>query len=224
MDDALKPDDREKSGAESREAGQKKNAERQKRLPPRRLGESARQASFARTATTGGGAGSAAPVHGAARTAGRFVLAVAGCVVLRHFCVHCRSVELARPSCHAPVSPSAPYCRKIPAGGLCAGFRSRRAPGCVFKRILIQNRGRSIHICLLTGHTGELQRSISLTIERRWKGAGGRRWAERRGVLLACHRSTGTKKMGFKSSNQSTHAIFRQAGNSANRNVVFQGA
>lgn len=86
MDDALKPDDREKSGAESREAGQEKNAERQERLPSRRLGKSARQASFPPAST--GGAGSAARVHRATRTAGRFVFAVAGCVVLRHFCVH----------------------------------------------------------------------------------------------------------------------------------------
>lgn len=37
VDDALEPDDREKSGAESGQAGQEENAKRQQGLPARRL-------------------------------------------------------------------------------------------------------------------------------------------------------------------------------------------
>lgn len=130
-------------------------------------------------------------------------------------CTDCRSVELERPSCHAPVSPSAPYCRKSPPA-VCVGFLSWRAPGWVFRRNLIQYRGRYIHICVLTGNTGELQRSISLAIERRWKGAAAKRWAGRCWVPLASHGSTGTKEGGFESFNQSVWAIFRRTSNSAN--------
>lgn len=111
VDDALEPDDREKSGAETRQAGQKENAKREQRLPPCWLCQSARQASFAPSSTRG--AGSAVPVHRAPGIGGRFVLAVADCVVLRHFCVRCRLDLLRRPSCHAPVSPSTPYSRKL---------------------------------------------------------------------------------------------------------------
>lgn len=88
VDDALEPDNREKSGAESCQAGQKKNAEREQRLPPCRLCQSARQASFAPSSTRG--TGSAVPVHRASGIVECFVLAVAGDVVLRHFCARCR--------------------------------------------------------------------------------------------------------------------------------------
>lgn len=112
MDDALEPDHREKSGAESSQAGQKENAKRQQRLPACWLCQSTRKASFAPSSTRG--AGSTVSVHRAPGIGGRFVLAVVGCVVLRHFCVGCRLGLLARPSSHAPVSPSAPCCCKLP--------------------------------------------------------------------------------------------------------------
>lgn len=111
VDDALEPDNREKSGAESCEAGQKENAEGEQRLPPRRLCQPARQASFAPSSSRG--TGSAVPVHRASGTVESFVLAVAGCVVLRHFCARGRLNLLARPFWHAPASPSAPHSRKL---------------------------------------------------------------------------------------------------------------
>lgn len=106
VDDALEPDDREKSGAESCQAGQEENAKREQGLPPRRLWQSARQASLARSSSARrAGAAVAVRRSRAPGIGGRFVLAVGGCVVLRHFCARCRLTVPGRPSCHAPVSP-----------------------------------------------------------------------------------------------------------------------
>lgn len=112
VDDALEPDNGEKSRAESRQAGQEKNAEREQRLPACRLCQSARQASFPPSSTRG--TGSAVAVQRASGIVERFVPAVAGCVLLRHFCVRGRPNWLVRPFCHFPVSPCAPHSPKLP--------------------------------------------------------------------------------------------------------------